>query len=204
MERQADVFRQSDDTLPDAFFMHGNEDGTVLRFENGELNVNFLLEAVIRQAWALDIPVSMRIRPHVTINRRALRRLGQCKRSRYGEYEIELSDALLRGSCMACCETLAHEVLHTCPNCMNHQALWRAYAEQMNHTYGYQICRLGDSECLGVKEQDAMRYLVRCTVCGNQVGRMRRSQIVKYPERYRCGKCGGALAVLTADSGVTI
>ena len=191
-------FGRLGDRPADAVCMRGYEDDTELRLESGELNADLLLKTVIRQARALDIPVSVRIRPHVTINRRAVRRLGQCKRTRCGEYEIELSDALLRGSCTSCCETLAHEVLHTCPNCMNHQALWRAYAERMNHAYGYRISRTGDAERLGTEEKGTVRYLVRCTACGNQAGRVRRSQIVKHPERYRCGKCGGALTVLIA------
>ena len=73
-----------------------------------------LLARAVEQARALGIPVSARISPRVAVNRRAVTRFGCCIR-RGGEYVIELSERLLEAEERACMQTLAHEVLHTCP-----------------------------------------------------------------------------------------
>lgn len=46
-------------------------------------------------------------------------------------------------------------------------------------------------------------YWVVCTGCDNQIGRYRRSKLVKNPQKYRCGDCGDELRVDTdaAESG---
>ena len=124
-----------------------------------------LLVRVLDQARALKIPVSAQIRPHVTVNRRAMTRFGCCIR-RGEAFEIELSQRLLEAAEGACLQTLAHEALHTCPGCRDHGQRWKAYAARMNAAYGYAIARTGTCQALGVPD-------VR-------------------PERYRC-KCGGAL-----------
>lgn len=77
-----------------------------------------LLARAVEQARALGIPVSARISPRVAVNRRAVTRFGCCIR-RGGEYVIELSERLLEAEERACMQTLAHEVLHTCPGCRN-------------------------------------------------------------------------------------
>lgn len=38
-------------------------------------------------------------------------------------------------------------------------------------------------------------YWVTCLDCGEQLARYRRSKVVKRPDRYRCGSCGGRLTV---------
>ena len=108
-----------------------------------------LLARAVEQARALGIPVSARISPRVAVNRRAVTRFGCCIR-RGGEYVIELSERLLEAEERACMQTLAHEVLHTCPGCRNHGALWKEYAARMNGAYGYAISRTGTCEALGV------------------------------------------------------
>jgi predicted SprT family Zn-dependent metalloprotease len=39
------------------------------------------------------------------------------------------------------------------------------------------------------------RWWVRCTSCGAEIARYRRSKLVKKPEMYQCGECGGELSV---------
>lgn len=150
-----------------------------------------LLAQVLEQARALAIPVSPAIVPHVEVNRRAVSRFGCCIR-RGRQYTIQLSACLLQAEERACRQTLAHEVLHTCPGCQNHGALWKEYAARMNRAWGYAIARTGSCPDLGVPEQKPVRHLVECSSCGAQFRRARASSLVKHPERYRC-KCGGAL-----------
>ena len=152
-----------------------------------------LLVRVLDQARALKIPVSAQIRPHVTVNRRAVTRFGCC--IRWGEaFEIELSQRLLEAAEGACLQTLAHEALHTCPGCRDHGQRWKAYAARMNAAYGYHISRTGTCEALGLPDQKPVNHLVVCERCGQEFKRARASNLVQHPERYRC-RCGGRLSL---------
>lgn len=154
-------------------------------------NPDLLLQIVLAEARSIGIPVSHQIDPHVRINRRAATRFGCCMK-RQGRFIIELSERLLLSEEIACRQTLAHEVLHTCPNCQNHQACWRTYAMAMNDHFGYSIRRTQSGEELGVEPFGMPRYLLECQQCGAQLRRMRRSSLIDHPERYRC-RCGGTL-----------
>lgn len=162
--------------------------------------VDQLMQDVIEQAKALNIPVSEQINPHVRINRRATGRFGACfANKRSGTFVIEISDVLLTASEQACRQTLAHEVLHTCYGCQNHKKRWHHYAEMMNTAYGYCISRTDSPERLGVESKSVVRYLVECTQCGAEIPRARRSRLIEHPENYRCAKCGGHLTVKTPE-----
>lgn len=160
------------------------------------LPVDLLLQKVIAQAKALNIPVSEHINPSVRINKRATGRFGACfANKRNGTFLIEISDVLLTAHPKACCQTLAHEVLHTCYGCQNHKKRWHRYADMMNQAYGYTITRTESPERLGVEGKNVVRYVVECTQCGAEIPRARRSRLVEHPEDYRCAKCGGQLAL---------
>lgn len=150
-----------------------------------------LLPQVAQEAKALGLPISDRICPHVQINRRAVSRFGCCRLEKEG-YVIELAEGLLTASEAACRQTLAHELLHTCPGCQNHGPLWKSYAQRMNQAYGYQIARTGTWQALGLPEAAPVRHLVVCQACGRIFRRSRASALVCHPERYRC-QCGGQL-----------
>lgn len=155
-----------------------------------------LLHHVIVQAQALGIPISDRIHPHVRINRRATGRFGACFADRRnGTFLIEISDMLLQAGESVCCQTLAHEVLHTCYGCQNHKKRWQRYADMMNQAYGYAIRRTDSPERLGVESKAVARYVVVCTCCGAEIPRSRKSRLIQHPEDYRCAKCGGRLFV---------
>ena len=42
-------------------------------------------------------------------------------------------------------------------------------------------------------------YWVTCRDCGQRLARYKRSKLVKHPDRYRCGSCGGRLSVESND-----
>ncbi|PWM22537.1 MAG: sprT domain-containing protein [Oscillospiraceae bacterium] len=150
-----------------------------------------LLAQVIAEAKSLGIPVSAAIAPQVRINARARTRFGRCV-CRSGRFFIELSARLLDAPEQSCRQTLAHEVLHTCPGCQNHQARWKSYAARMNTAFGYRIGRTGVSQELGIEEDRPVRYRLVCEQCGAELTRMRKSPLIAHPERYRC-RCGGRL-----------
>ncbi|WP_312091577.1 SprT-like domain-containing protein [Aminipila sp.] len=164
--------------------------------------INNLFKEVLKEANNLNLPVSKKIKNDIIINKRAKSRFGCCKKIRKGlseSYELELSDRLLRCEEKFIKQTLAHEILHTCPGCGNHGELWKAYADQMNKTYGYHIKRTDTAQQLGIEEDTANKnrllkenYILICKGCGATIFRRRMSSVVKNPSKYRC-KCGGKL-----------
>lgn len=156
-------------------------------------NLDQLLAQVIAQARSLSIPVSHRIDPHVEVNTRAQTRFGCC-RSRLGRHTIEVSSVLLDAEEQAIRQVLAHEILHTCPGCADHGPRWQRWAAMMSRQFGYRIRRTTSHAALGIEDTRPVRYIVVCSRCGSRTPRMKRSELVEHPERYRC-KCGGRLHI---------
>ncbi len=164
--------------------------------EKTSFNKDFdlMLQAVLQQAKAAGLPVSDAIDRHVLINQRAKKRYGICI-CRNGRFTIELSAIMLTAPEKSCLQTLAHEILHTCPGCQNHGTLFRRYADIMNQRYGYQIRCTNSYEEMGITPEPPAsqpRYLLECRKCGRQFARIRYSTVIAHPSRYRCN-CGGQL-----------
>ncbi len=139
----------------------------------------------------LGIPVSCKIQPDVLINSRAKRRLGCCYYQN-GSFTIEVSAMLLEQP-EKLRQTLAHELLHTCPGCRNHGERWKAHAQKAGEVLGFSIQRLAPVEGeTGPLRHDTIKYVLECERCGARIYRARLSKAVKRPWRYRC-KCGGKL-----------
>lgn len=150
-----------------------------------------LLKYIIDTARENKLPVSDRILPRVKINHRAQMRFGACKRLSDG-FEIEISYRLTNATDNACIAVLAHEVLHTCPDCMNHSRLWKQYAAYLGKILGVIIkCSTSCAE-LGIENtvHSSCKYSAVCDSCGKTIYRMRASKLILYPEKYRC-ICGG-------------
>ena len=146
---------------------------------------NALMKEIYEEVRALDIPVSGNIEPEVQINTRAKKRYGRCMRlhgEKY-EYRIEVS-AYLEDKDENCVRSvLAHELLHTCPRCMNHKLLWKTYAGKMNNAYSYCITAT-TKEALVECEEKPVKYMLQCTKCKRQFPRMKLTAVVQHPERY--------------------
>lgn len=166
----------------------------------GESEINEWFREVLAEADAIRIPYSKNLNRHITINKRAKSRFGCCKKIKRGiktEFEIEISHRLLFCDPKMVKQTLAHEILHTCPRCDNHGSTWKAYAHLWNEAFGYQIKRTGSAEELGLDKKFISQplkenYLVVCKKCGAKMARTRMSPLVRYPHHYRC-RCGGNL-----------
>ena len=158
-------------------------------------NVDSLLQTVIAQAIALDIPVSKKISPRVLINTRAKTRFGRCIISSFGGCTIEIAERVINGSEESCKAILAHEILHSCKGCRNHQALWKSYAHKMKAAYGYDIQRAHHNEALGLPDERPVRYRLQCQSCGTIITRMKKSPLIAHPEHYRC-RCSGKLRLI--------
>lgn len=135
-------------------------------------------------------------------NTRAMKRWGQCTCLGGNNYAISINVILLRDDTNidGLKNTIIHELLHTCPNCMKHTGEWKELAEKVNKYYGYNIKRVSSSDEKGVepeakrlinaKKKEA-KYKFQCCNCGIIVSRKRASDFTKNPNNYRCGKCGG-------------
>jgi len=159
--------------------------------------ISIKMKEVIAQAVAIGIPISNNILEDVIVNNRAKTRFGCCKKYKNG-YMIEVSSAIANGPETSLLLILAHEILHTCPNCQNHSKIWKAHAEAMNNTYGYKIKRTSNPEELGIimesllKRNNSVNYVLICRDCGQVIKRTRKSRLVTHTQQYRC-KCGGKI-----------
>ncbi|TKR25481.1 SprT-like domain-containing protein [Natronomonas salsuginis] len=83
-------------------------------------------------------------------------------------------------------EIIRHELIHV--HLLNtagdgsHGAAFEALADQL------------DTRVTCDRFSDPKWWIV-CEGCGHKFGRYRRSEVVKSPESYRCGECGGSLRV---------
>lgn len=135
----------------------------------------------------------------VTVNTRARKRWGQCC-AVPGGYTININSVLLdeRNGENGLIETIIHELLHTCRDCMNHGQQWKNYAEKVNAAYGYNIKRASDASEKGVvyQEEKPVKYKFICLDCGQVITRQRKSQFTEHYSRYRCGRCGGQIKMV--------
>ena len=163
---------------------------------------------------AIEIPFG-RI-TEVTVNYRAKNRWGQCCRKFdvYGfVYTININCDLCHpeASERGLKETIIHEILHTCPDCMCHTGEWKRFADLVNDCYGYNVKRANTSEDKGMDafyEQHAelakrhkpmYKYTIRCKNCGKIVGKKQKAcKITRYPQCYRCASCYGNLEVIAS------
>lgn len=131
------------------------------------------------------------------INTRAKARWGQCQKGADGSFSIQIAERLLSDDRIpekACKETIIHELIHTCPGCLNHQAKWKSYAGIMNEKYGYNIKRTTSGTEKGVENYSPKRmevkYVFVCSGCGATIYRKRKSKFTHYYRNYICTLCG--------------
>ena len=144
-----------------------------------------------------NIPYEKRIT--WSINNRATGRWGQC-RKRNGRYSINISSVLLNENSNEkdLINTVIHELIHTCPDCMNHGNTWKTYANKVNRKYGYDISRTnrGDDNSAKIMMENKItksKYVCYCEKCGTEFYYQRWCNVTKYPERYKHTGCGGSL-----------
>ena len=142
----------------------------------------------------LNIPFSENVR--FVVNTRARKRFGQCQKQG-GRYVINISAFMLdeRTGMNGLKSTIHHELLHTCPDCMNHGVRWKTYAAALNRAYGYCVNATNTPEEYRVPQelQPLAKYILRCTKCGLEYKRQKMTATVSHPEKYHCGRCGVSL-----------
>ena len=154
----------------------------------------YLFQQMTKRFQDAGIPI-----PSDKINRnlrlsRATAKMGSCKKQN-DRYTISLSVYILEDE-ESVRNTLAHELVHTCEGCMNHGAGFQRIGKMVEERLGIPVNRTAtkeESERSGIKDVYRMKagYRVRCENCGAVIYRQRKSALIKHPERYRCGNCGG-------------
>lgn len=177
-----------------------------MRSEDGR-RADDILKKVIEKARAKDIPVPYDICGEVRINKRPKKRFGCCRREN-GRTVIEISSFILECTDDKIEQVIAHEVLHACPGCGDHGAVWKKYAAVMNEAYGYDIKRVSTFEEMGLSgreehtPEEDIRYIIKCTACGREYPRKRFTCVMQKINAYRC-QCGGRLELITLDKEET-
>lgn len=164
-----------------------------------EHRLNRLMAEAISELKRVGIAPSKNI-SSISVNKRAKKRLGCCKYEKSGgkvQYRLEISSMLEEKDDRTIKEVILHELLHTCPGCLNHGEKWKAMAALVNRTYGYSISTTADYRALEIDmpERAKYKYEIVCTKCGKTGYRMKKSKVILHPEKYRCSSCGGALKI---------
>lgn len=160
-------------------------------------NVYLIFNEVMKDAKKLEIPFN-EVSSLINISKRATKRYGNCKYIKdYDYYEITISEFLLADEVpvQSIKNTLMHELLHTCDDCMNHGTEWKKLAEIVNNAgLGYEIKRTTSRKEKGLSEIEAKPalYTLQCQNCKTVWKRRKASKFVKYPNRYKCN-CGGTI-----------
>lgn len=147
--------------------------------------------------------ISIGVQPGVvtlwTVNTRAKKRWGQCKRECAGYYTISISSRLLADEVddQATKNTIMHELIHTVNGCHGHTGLWAEIAAKVNRRLPqYTIKRTTSSAEKGIDEAPCIRtaqYAIRCINCGHEYTREKMTKVIQHPESYRCSYCNGRL-----------
>lgn len=131
------------------------------------------------------------------MNYRAKNRTGQCRCNNVSNtYSLNFNYLIFddKANDTEVMNTIIHEILHTCKDCMTHKGEWKRLADIVNVNTKYNITRCANYEDLGIespKEEKKHNYVFVCEDCGQVIIRERASKFTKNYHAYRCGECGG-------------
>lgn len=163
------------------------------------MDKNNLLQSIYKDVLTdfdrLKIPYAKEV--PIVINSRAKRRQGCCKK-KDGKFIIEISEFVLDYLVDEIKNVVAHEIIHTCYGCFNHQKRFKAYGQKLK-ALGYNVTTTYKGEEKTPAELDA-RYMAVCQDCGEVIYRIKRSPLIIHPEKYRCARCRGKFRVYLVNS----
>ena len=135
----------------------------------------------------------------VKLNYRAKNRFGQCRRNNVtNTYSLNFNYLIFDDNAndVAIMNTIIHEILHTCKDCMTHKNEWKRLADYVTRNTKYTITRTNSYSDFGIekpKKEKKHNYVFVCEGCGQVIIRERASKFTKNYHNYRCGKCGSDL-----------
>lgn len=113
--------------------------------------------------------------------------LGQCRKTGTNDYTITLNSKFAEAEDLNIVrQTIMHELIHSCNDCMSHTGRWKQIADLVNSVYGYNISRMTVTK--NYKQQKA-KYKIVCTNCGCTSYIFRKNKIIKNLNMYRCIYC---------------
>lgn len=132
----------------------------------------------------------------VSLDKRARRTWGTCRKMPDGSFRIGISPKLLADEVPleSLKETLYHELLHAAAHGDGHTGRWKALADLVNRSLGTNIRRTASwaDQGLDMDRDATIRYRFLCTGCGQELIRFRACAFTKHYKRYRCARCGGS------------
>lgn len=155
-------------------------------------NVYKVYNDCMRICLDLNIPVADFDSINVEVNSRAKKRWGLCSLNPDGTFTIQISNRLLGDEIKeeATFNTMIHELLHTCPDCMNHGPKWKKWADIINKNTVYNIKRTTSSAEKGIEAPvKTPKYTVTCTDCGREWFYNRAGTVIQSIRRCRCPYC---------------
>jgi predicted SprT family Zn-dependent metalloprotease len=144
------------------------------------------------------------IEPRLTyLNSNNRKVLGRCRRERdHSKWLGYKYTIMLNPNCLKFGDegesvirnTLAHELCHTLPDCMNHGPNFMEWAGIIGRNMGYVIDKTADVDGSKYFEKyiPMYPYMLRCRDCDKEFYHAKQSDSVKNPGRYKCN-CGGVV-----------
>ncbi len=129
-------------------------------------------------------------------------RIGNRRYLRYAKFNkhtIEISKWVMNLDKDIIKNTIMHEIIHCFPYCNNHGREFKRYASIINEKLHYDITRVGNKELdyaksnIEYNEKINFKYKIMCEKCAQTFYRQR--LVKNFIKKYRCGKCGGKLAI---------
>lgn len=156
-----------------------------------------VVSEVRNELWARDIPI---VNCPVVISKRLRKAFGNTKlkiRGSEKEYKIQIADFLVReGSEEYVKNVIAHEYLHTCPDCMNHGEIWKAWAQKVSDAFSvtvygnYNDAGFSKAALQEIKEKrEKPKYVVFCADCGHEWQYKRYSKVLQNINNCKCPYC---------------
>lgn len=132
-----------------------------------------------------------------------LAKTGRQRNSRLGYIVINLNYMKTHSNPDNFHSTLAHEVVHSFPECFNHGPQFKAVGRLLSNTVpSVTIARTGSDAGYTAYKKHLQKtrnprtiWIAKCVGCGQEIIRERRIGIIKEPHKYKCGKCGGKFKV---------
>lgn len=92
-------------------------------------------------------------------------------------------------------DTIFHELLHSCNECMNHGKKWQYYAQRVNQKYGTNISRTAEYEELPY-QKPKVNYEIYCPTCKKVIAT--RNRITGYLAKGTaiCSKCKTKIQII--------
>lgn len=162
--------------------------------------MSYNLDKIKQEIYSILENQGVDIRPPVKINNRLTKTLARvCYQP--GPYlnidKVEISQQFLdTGTDESIRQVLLHECCHILVviktgEIHHHDAVFKA----MCHKVGCEFNQPQNKIERTVSDDQLYKYIVKCKDCNNQIYYNRAGNIVKHPDWYGCGECGGELYV---------